>query len=904
MTGKLGQVVPADGESSIKGLPPPEPGNWGDRQKTSKPRGFRFACCVTERHYPGAYPVQPPLARGSLIEAMSQKAVVGIGSGAADVPSGIFDAHAHLLDFAQHGEGIGALLQAMDRCGVSHAALMGCPLKKNWSEFEDRMSPDAHNDTDRLYHYSLTDMLMMDDLRALPRGTAARFRPLTCGFKPTDKGAAEQIGRLLDRHQEYRWGGIGKIYTRSSELTTLMPGPTASPNHPAFDLIMTEAHNHNLPVLIQHNAASCSAKPYKYGFEFVPELRECLQKHPRVDILWVGGGAFERGQWAGYSEMLGGLLEGHPNLHVSVTGKTLRQTQINRKEVLDLVEKYPYRFMVGSSVMGSFTKKGEYEEEWVLLKQFLGGLSTLTYQKVRFDNANRFFGSRRSRTWQPQGEAQQTEWLRKGRAQQHVDLHDPEEARRKDLLPPAEKHRSFEGMVDGVLKHDAEIRNVCIDTHLHMLDFLQKSSGTRKILQAMDGCGVERAVLIGMPCCKKWSKDEPERPLYYQDDYGDCYFYAYSDQMVADAWMALPDEKRWRFAPIMGAFNPTDLHAIDHVQRMWDKYPGLWRGIGEVMCRHDDLTMLLQEEETPVINHIGMRALYEFCVEHDINALVHHNATRTAVKHGGSEYQYLWEVKQVLEEFPTLRLIWCHAGVSRRTHEDNHHEMLDQMLSSYGNLNVDISWVVWEDVICGAGSTQPKKGWINLFQKHPTRFTIGSDQVGQFIGPNGGNLLKPEIVKYWAIAEVMPADVAKAIMYDNAKRIWFDGWTPPSAKEPRFWQIEPCMRAETLHHNEGKFIWDNEEIIEPTSTASQSARALDAASAAARPFSNQLLRARGAPPPCKAMFRGTSSKPSSCRRASAEHFDWGRLKPPVQGNSTALSSPPLSRTLFLEAYAL
>ena len=62
----------------------------------------------------------------------------------------------------------------------------------------------------------------------------------------------------------------------------------------------------------------------------------------------------------------------------------------------------------------------------------------------------------------------------------------------------------------------------------------------------MDGCGVSKAVLIGMPCCKKWSKDEPERPLYYQDDNAQCYVYAYSDQMVADAWLALEPDQRTR----------------------------------------------------------------------------------------------------------------------------------------------------------------------------------------------------------------------------------------------------------------------------------------------------------------------------------------------------------------------
>merc|ERR1719160_994487 len=301
-------------------------------------------------------------------------------------------------------------------------------------------------------------------------------------------------------------------------------------------------------------------------------------------------------------------------------------------------------------------------------------------------------------------------WLKHEVTLYNDALHDVATAREKDKMLPAAKHISLKGMKDGKLIPNAEvqeIQHVTIDTHLHMLDFLQKSSGTASILEAMDGAGVAKAVLIGMPCCKKWSKDEPEKPLYYQDDNGQCYVYSYADQMVADAWLALPDDKRARFAPVMASFNPTDISSVDHVRRMWDKYPGMWRGVGEVMCRHDDLTMLLQDNETPVVNHMAMRPIYEFCVEKDINCMVHHNADRTAEREKDQTYEYLWEVQQVLEEFPKLKLIWCHAGMSRRTFEETHAEMMDHMMTAYPNLIADISWVVWEDVICEPGTGRP-----------------------------------------------------------------------------------------------------------------------------------------------------------------------------------------------------
>merc|ERR1719265_405553 len=131
------------------------------------------------------------------------------------------------------------------------------------------------------------------------------------------------------------------------------------------------------------------------------------------------------------------------------------------------------------------------------------------------------------------------------------------------------------------------------------------------------------------------------------------------------------------------------------------------------------------------------------------------------------------------------------------------------MMSAYPNLITDISWVVWEDVICEQnGSGLPTKEWIKVFEKHPTRFTIGSDQVGQFIGKMGHNWLKPEIVKYWTLAECLKPETAKAILYDNAERVWFSDWDVPLASggDPRFRQVPACYQGQTLLMNEGRFI--------------------------------------------------------------------------------------------------
>ena len=66
----------------------------------------------------------------------------------------------------------------------------------------------------------------------------------------------------------------------------------------------------------------------------------------------------------------------------------------------------------------------------------------------------------------------------------------------------------------------------------------------------------------------------------------------------------------------------------------------------------------------------------------------------------------------------------------------------------FPNLSIDISWVVWEDVICEPNGTI-KPQWIECIQKHNTKFYIGSDNVAQYFPINdlSTNLLAMNITK-------------------------------------------------------------------------------------------------------------------------------------------------------------
>ncbi|SBO43878.1 amidohydrolase family protein [Cyanobium sp. NIES-981] len=299
-----------------------------------------------------------------------------------------------------------------------------------------------------------------------------------------------------------------------------------------------------------------------------------------------------------------------------------------------------------------------------------------------------------------------------------------------------------------------------IDSHLHLVDFLQDSDGMEVLLRHMDAAGVERAVLFGMPLVKKWEAFDPVEPHYYLDDEARCYYYAYTDQLVAESLQELPAEQRRRFAPLICGFNPTDRHGVRHIERLM-RQPGLWRGVGEVLLRHDDLTNLTQEE-TARANHPAMMPVYAFCEEHGLPILLHQNSTSVG-RH--DHYVYLHELEEALSLHPRLTVVWGHCGLSRRVFHERYHAMVDRMLSAHPGLHVDTSWVGFDDEMCARGLVRPE--WIALVERHADRFMIGSDLVGHFDG------LGERLRRYDALLQALSPQARRRVAGGNAARIFF-----------------------------------------------------------------------------------------------------------------------------------
>jgi predicted TIM-barrel fold metal-dependent hydrolase len=293
-----------------------------------------------------------------------------------------------------------------------------------------------------------------------------------------------------------------------------------------------------------------------------------------------------------------------------------------------------------------------------------------------------------------------------------------------------------------------------VDAHLHFLNFVQETAGMDLFFNAMNDTGVTESVVIGMPLVKKWDEGDAKRPTYYLDNDSRTYWYSATDFLVARAVLDLPKDKQARLHPFICGFNSADRNAVDHVERMLALYPNFWQGIGEVFLRHDDLTALTYGD-VPRATSSAFGRLLDLAAARDLPMLVHSDIGPARLEHP----DYLGEIESAIRTHPNTRVIWAHAGISRRIVIANHTDILRRMLGQYRNLMIDLSWVIFEQELAPGGALDRK--WVSLIEEYPRRFVIGSDTVGFF------DQYKPTLQRYYLLLDALKPETARNVAHDN-----------------------------------------------------------------------------------------------------------------------------------------
>lgn len=297
------------------------------------------------------------------------------------------------------------------------------------------------------------------------------------------------------------------------------------------------------------------------------------------------------------------------------------------------------------------------------------------------------------------------------------------------------------------------------DCHVHLVDFLQEPVDPATLARALTGAGADRAVVFGLPVKKKWSVAEPERPGYYLDGNDPCGYHSATDGTVVDLVPRLEAEGL-AVAPLVCGFDPTDQLAPDHLRRVWAGWDR-WRGVGEVLLRHDDLTNLTIGE-TPRPDHPAMVAVLQAAAGRGFPVSVHQDTGSTGQP---SAQQYVPAFERMLEAVPEATVVWCHAGSTRALRPHDQLDLVGRLLGRHGNLVVEVSWVLLDQVVAD-GEVDPR--WVGLVASHPDRVVVGSDTVADHATVSR----RGEQVQRFLAA--LPGADRELVARGNADRLWFD----------------------------------------------------------------------------------------------------------------------------------
>lgn len=298
------------------------------------------------------------------------------------------DAHLHYVDFFQETAGMDALLKAMADNRIEHVMISGIPVAKKWHEDEPKRPRYYAGDDADAYWYSATDVIVAAAVNQLAPEQRRQLHPFLSGFNPNDKNSAAHIQRMLDLNPGL-WQGIGEVFTRHDDLTALTSGDTPRANNEAMTRIYHLAAENDLPVMLHSNITSKRERNPLY----LAEVEEPLRNHPHTRFIWAHGGTSKeihrhQVQMDFLLPTLSRLLEAYPNLYIDLSWSMLTPYLLDeagkpRAEWVKLVERFPERFMLGSDVVGRFSKLGK---EMRRFDPFLDALPEAVAQRVARDN--------------------------------------------------------------------------------------------------------------------------------------------------------------------------------------------------------------------------------------------------------------------------------------------------------------------------------------------------------------------------------------------------------------------------------------------------------------------------------------------------------------------------------------
>ena len=278
------------------------------------------------------------------------------------------------------------------------------------------------------------------------------------------------------------------------------------------------------------------------------------------------------------------------------------------------------------------------------------------------------------------------------------------------------------------------------DAHFHLTNYVQEGITAKRFLELM-GNKAQRSTLFGIPLQQQWSYQNSGKyaPSYYLQSDAPLYYYSFTDAYIAMQYRSLTKEQQSRLDPMITGFNPADMYAAKHIERVLRTFPGVFTGIGEFSI-HKEFVSAKISGETASLTNPALDSILDFAGRAGLIVILHNDMDMPMAKEGAQPL-YLEQMKDVLRRHPKTTIIWAHVGLGRIVHpagygstptgerSSEHPAIAEAILADPGFAHVyfDISWDEVAKYIVATPRTVENSA--RIMNKFPDRFLFGTDVV-------------------------------------------------------------------------------------------------------------------------------------------------------------------------------
>lgn len=323
------------------------------------------------------------------------------------------------------------------------------------------------------------------------------------------------------------------------------------------------------------------------------------------------------------------------------------------------------------------------------------------------------------------------------------------------------------------------------DSHFHLTNYIQKGPSLREFLATM-GDKVGKAAVMGLPLQQKWDYfvSGDRAPDYYLESDARLYYYSFVDAAIAEQYRKLAREEQDRIEPMLSGFNPTDMYATDHIERVLQTFPGVFSGIGEFSI-HKEFVSAKIAGHTASVNNRAFHRILQQAGEIGLLVLLHCdiNTLRNDKPLEPAHYQ---DVVEVLRKSPRATVVWAHTGLGRFVRPTpNHTELLIKVLEdpTLSHVYFDIAW----DEIAKYIQINPEtlQKWADMINAHPHRFMVGTDAVA----PRTQEKYLRNYTIHQPLIDLLSEEASRMVRFDNFETLFGN-----AKRRVRAWEAKNVLK--------------------------------------------------------------------------------------------------------------